>query len=1175
MTKKISIKFLATMIFCLLFGIGQVFAQAGSGGITGVVADSTGAIVPNATVKLVNVNTGSENTATASEDGIYTFTSLPPGNYIVSVTSGSFAEQKLNVEVQVGRTTNANFTLGASDVSATVEVTAEGVQATSSNSDAVLNETAIQNLPINGRRFQDFVTLTPSAQVEGSRGQISLSGQRGINGNVNVDGVDFNQPFFGGIRGGERSNQAFVIPQESIREFQVVAAGYSAEYGRSTGGIVNAVTKSGSNNLRGSLFYLYRPEQLARGNEYTQAIEEQRLSALGINATLAPTQHQFGGSIGGPIVKEKLFYFASYEQQRFRAPRQVLFGTLTSTGFPLPTGNRGLEAFNYLQSLESSYEQTNDAYALLGRVDWNISNNNRFNARYNFSRNDALNAAATGETVLDPTTNSALSANGIERNRNNIGVAQLITNLGASVVNDLRVQYAREQRPREANELAPNVFLGANFGQFGSRNFLPTTQFDTRSQIVDGLNYVTGNHVFKFGGEFSRILANQEFGFNQFGAYSLTSSSANGTVAENGSSGGFVGNVGILRNLSNIRTIVTPPLPATQTPVIFLGRFDDANARYARQIGNLQAEFVTKELAFFAQDSWRITPKFTLNYGLRAEQQYNPNPEATNSDLVRVVQNTIFPIRGTSFDPTQIPNSGWQFGPRLGFAYDPAGDGKTVIRGFSGIYYARTPGLIFADSVNNYRSTPGNVSTTLPFTGFSQTAFNTFLGTVAGQPYIAITGCNLTGTAAQIAACTPNTVYRQFAIAGINLNSSALSSLPNVTPAQIATISSGLGLSANPFVGAQITGHTEDFKNPRSVQFGFGFEREVATNFIVGVDYSFVKTTRLQRNRDLNVPSPLTGEQYRAFLQANNTVARYDALVANGTIATILASGRTYIALTAPGGLTFPTGTVSTRQRPTNDPALNPIATNRLALGSVQIRDSSAKSLYQAVTFRMRLVRKWGQLNAYYTLSSNKSDDDNERDSGGVAYSNPYDLSGEYGPSRLDRTHQFVANPVFFLPVGFEVSSAVRLRSGTPLSTYIGTDANGDSIFNDRPTLVPGVELTRNFFRNRNLYDVDLRVQKGFNFDEKRRLVFSAEFFNLLNRPNIVFAFPGTNSTSGALAQYCSTGSQLCGRDGVTNINFLQIREQSPTSANFGRINLTTNPGSQVFQMQLGARFQF
>jgi len=740
MTKKISIKFLAFAALCLFAGIGQIFAQAGVGNITGIVSDSTGAVIPNATVKLVSIDKGTEQTVTANSDGVYSFASLQPGNYSVTASGGNFGEQKLEVQVQVGRTTDANFTLGASDVSAEVVVTAEGVQTTQSNSDAVLSETAIENLPINGRRFQDFVTLTPAAQVEGQRGQISLSGQRGINGNVNVDGVDFNQPFFGGIRGGERSNQAFVIPQESIKEFQVVAAGYSAEFGRSTGGIVNAVTKSGSNNVRGSLFYLYRPEQLARGNDYSRAIQEQVLNNLSLDATLAPTQHQFGGSIGGPIVKDKLFYFGSYEQQRFRAPRQVVFSGLSNV--TLPAGNRGLEALNFLNGLQTGFEQTNDAYAALGRIDWNISDNHRFNGRYNFAKNNALNAAATGETVLDPTTPSALSANGTEGNRNNIFVGQLVSNFGASSINELRVQYAREDRPREANEISPNVFFGATFAQYGSRNFLPTTQYDTRAQIADAFTIVSGNHTIKFGGEYSRIYANQQFGFNQFGAYSLTTG----------------GTVGILR-------AVSLPQPGTDPEVAYLGRFDNTNARYARQIGNLQADFVNQELSFFGQDSWRVTPKFSLNFGLRVEQQFNPDPQATNTNLISVVQSTTFPIRGTSFDPTQVPDSGWQFGPRLGFAYDPSGDGKTVIRGFSGIYYARTPGLIFADTVNNYRATPGNVSTTLPFTGFSQASFNTFAASNAGAAYRAITGCVPPGTGQPTpAACVPNTVFRQFVI---------------------------------------------------------------------------------------------------------------------------------------------------------------------------------------------------------------------------------------------------------------------------------------------------------------------------------------------------------------------------------------------------------------------------
>jgi hypothetical protein len=885
------------------------------------------------------------------------------------------------------------------------------------------------------------------------------------------------------------------------------------------------------------LFYLWRPEQLARGNAYTDRIQE-RLPE-GINATLAPTQHQFGGSIGGPIIKDKLFYFGSYEQQRFRAPRYVLIGSLDSV--TLPAGDRGIEAYNFLASLEEDYIQTNDAYAALGKIDWFVNDANRANVRYNFSRNDAENAAATGETVLDPTTNNAISSNGFEKNRNNIIVGQLVSNWGASLVNDLRLQYAKERRPRIANALEPNVFLGSTFAQYGSRNFLPTTQFDTRHQLADSLTWLTGDHTFKFGGEYSRLFASQEFGFNQFGAYSL---STGGTAT-------------ILRDIS---------LPTA--PSSYLGRFDNTNARYARQIGNLQASFKVQELAFFAQDQWRITPRFTLNYGIRAEQQYNPEPEATNSELIDVVRNTAFPMYGgQGFNPTEIPDSGWQWGPRLGFAWDPVGDSKTVVRGFGGIYYARTPLLIFADSVNNFRSTPGNVTTTLPFTGFDQTAFNAWTLTPAGANYRTITGCNPAGTAAQIAACTPNTVFRQFATIGINLNSSSLGALPNVTPEQIANIADALGLSPNPFVGAQVTGHASDFKNPQSYQAGFAFEREMAEGVVFGVDYSFVKTIHLQRNRDINLPSPMTGEQYRAFLQANNTAARYNTMVSNGTIDTILNSGRTYIAVVTPGSLTFPSGSVTTRQRPTNDPLLNP--DHRLAIGSVQIRESSASSLYQALTFRTRITRRWAQINAYYTLSRSMSDDDNERDSGGVAYANPYDLTGEWGPSRLDRTHQFTANPVFFLPWGIEASSTIRLRSGTPLSTYIGTDANGDSVFNDRPILVPGVELPRNYFRNNSVFDVDARVQKGFNFSETKRLLFTAEFFNVLNRANILFPFPGTNSTSGPLLQYCASGSQLCGLSGITNPSFLQSRDAN------GNIDTRTIPGSQVFQIQLGARFNF
>ncbi len=1099
--------------FVLAFA-GSILAQAGTGAIAVSVTDSAGAVVPNATVTLTNKATNQTQTATTSGDGLYTFVTLQPGTYSVKTTAANFGEQTLNVEVQVGRTTDANVTLGASGVAAEVTVTAEGIQTTQSNSDAVITEAAISNLPINGRRFQDFATLTPTAQVDPSRGQISLSGQRGINGNVNVDGVDFNQPFFGGIRGGERSNSSFTIPQESIKEFNVVAAGYNAEFGRSTGGIINVVTKSGSNELRGSAFYQIRPQELARPHSFAEALEEQSLGPRGLDATLAPTLQQFGGSIGGPIVKDKLFYFGTYEQQRFRAPRQVLYPTLNGL---TPTAAQ-TEVFNFYKSEEVPFEQTNDAYAALGKVDWVINDANRFNTRFNYSRNKALNGVSTGETSFDPTTTRSLGTNGTENDENWSTVSQLVSNFSASLFNDLRVQYAREERPRDANELSPNIFTG--IGELGTRNFLPTTQYDTRLQFADAMTWVSGNHTMKFGGEYSRIFAQQLFGFGQTGEYSLSL----GTTS-----------AGIQNTLNQTSSTRSGS---------YLGRFDTTSAVYRQQIGNLQAEMNVQELAFFAQDQWRITPNFTLNFGLRAEQQYNPDPDVSNTDLVNLVRNASFPLAGgRGIDPTTIPDSGWQWGPRLGFAWDPTGEGKTVIRGFGGVYYARTPLLLLADSINNYRLPPGNVRAILGSGGVSyqQSAFDAFLATPAASQYIAITGCN---PAVGGALCRADTIYRQFAILGINLNTVGFGDLPTLTPAQVQTIGSAINSSFNPNVisGIQVTSHDPEFKNPESVQFGFGAEHEFAPNFVVGVDYSQVRTNFLQKNVDYNLPAPFT-------LDPSLDPAQ-----------------RQIIGITRPAFLTSAQWASSC---PANSPANALCSRPRpvSSLSSVQVRESSGRSFFQALTFRTRITRSWALINAYYTLSRNESDDDNERDSGGILYTNPYNRRAEYGPSRLDRTHQFVANPVFFLPYGFEVSSAIRLRSGLPFNSQVGSDMNGDGLNNDRPYLVPGVELPRNYFRNRNVFDVDLRVQKGFSFGERMRLIGFVEFFNVFNMSNTQYAGGQTNYCASTPAGQPT--NPRCGLDGITNANFSKVRNSSD------QIILSNNPGSQVFQMQLGGRFQF
>src|SRR5262245_61489590 len=234
-------------------------SQASTGQISGTVRDASGAYVPNANVTITNKATGLKSEETTNPDGIFQFVLVPVGSYEIKVAVPGFSEAVAkDVTVEVGRTSTLNVSLKVGNVEQTVQVTAETIQVEQSQSDSYVNAQAINDLPIFGRRFQDFVTLTPTAQVEPSRNQISLAGQRGINGNVMIDGADYNQPFFGGIRGGERSNNAFTIPQESIREFQVTDAGYSAEFGRSTGGVITAITKSGSTDIHGSLFYLNR-----------------------------------------------------------------------------------------------------------------------------------------------------------------------------------------------------------------------------------------------------------------------------------------------------------------------------------------------------------------------------------------------------------------------------------------------------------------------------------------------------------------------------------------------------------------------------------------------------------------------------------------------------------------------------------------------------------------------------------------------------------------------------------------------------------------------------------------------------------------------------------------------------------------------------------------------------
>src|SRR3989440_2895414 len=316
---------------CLLVGLSaSVLAQSTTTGAIGVtVKDPQGAVVPNATVTVHNEETNTDATATTDSEGRARAVQLQPGRYTVTVAAPGFSNYKQeSVVVEVGRVTSIDTPLVVGGASETVEVTAEApvINTTQQDFSSNINQTSINNLPINGRRWSNFALLTPGATPDGTFGLISFRGISGLLNNNTVDGGDNNQAFFAEERG--RTRISYSISQDSIREFQVNTSSYSAEYGRSAGGVVNAVTKSGTNQFHGTGFYFQRNNKWGARNP--RSFVTQNVGGVFLPVAFKPqdVRHQFGGTIGGPIKRDKAFFFFSYDQQKRNFPGVSTFTAL-------------------------------------------------------------------------------------------------------------------------------------------------------------------------------------------------------------------------------------------------------------------------------------------------------------------------------------------------------------------------------------------------------------------------------------------------------------------------------------------------------------------------------------------------------------------------------------------------------------------------------------------------------------------------------------------------------------------------------------------------------------------------------------------------------------------------------------------------------------------------------
>lgn len=790
------------MLFSISFSL-LAQSDANKGQITGTVFDQKQAVIPNAKISVRNTATGAVRDAMSGAEGQFRVVLLDPGTYDVSVSSPAFAPAEYQgLVLNVGSSVNLPITLQVGTTTETVQVTAELTGVDLPAPTTIISTQAIENLPINGRRFTDFAALTPTVQINPQRGSISFAGQRGIYGNVMVDGADYNNPFFGGTRGGERSNFVPTIPQASVQEFQAIATGYSAEYGRSTGGLLNVVSKSGANATHGEAFYQMRPRGASTENPLVATVRA--TPGVTVGETREKLQ-QFGGGAGGAIIKDKLFWFAAAERQTSDLPRQVFFAGLSGVA---PTAATQ-EAYSYYQSLQGPIKSTNDATVTSGRLDYQMKSGSRLTARFNYSDANANNAISTG-APLPVVDTRALNGTGAEQDNTYTGTAQYTAILTPNIANDFRFSGTHEDRPRTSNSAIPNV-NGGGLGNFGARNFLPTIQEDTRYQFSDGLSVTMGSHSMKFGADYSYLTTYQKFGFNQFGSFSFNNTATAAVLTSESVAPGH-------------------------------NRFDDTNVRYQLNIGNLIANFHMNQFAFFAQDQWKVNSQFQINYGLRWEGQWNPEPVANNTAVVQAVQAATFPLNH-KYDPTQTRNDLNEWMPRLGFTYSPIkGSAKTVIRGHAGVFYAATPMLVYGTGTNNFRTPPGDLSLFYSTTNPLQS------------------------------------VYQVFKAAGVDLNTVPLGNLPILTPTQATNaIAAVTGATPNPFLQASFTGTANDFRNPRALQAGFGMDQEIGHGWVASGQFNYINAVHLERNRDYNLPQPTLRAADGRFIynRANRPLPQY------------------------------------------------------------------------------------------------------------------------------------------------------------------------------------------------------------------------------------------------------------------------------------------------------------
>ena len=680
------------LAFLMVVGVASpphLFAQSTTeGAIGGVVTDQTKGVIPGATVTAKNLANNTTGTTTTDASGHFTVIRLNPGTYSVEVSLSGFAPySQSGVIVEVGRVTNLEIAIGVAGQSESVSVVAQApvINRESSDLSTNINQTTIANLPVNARRWSNFVLSTPGAAPDGVFGLISFRGISGLLNNNTVDGGDNTQAFFAEERG--RTRLSYSLSLAAVQEFQVTTSNYSAEYGRAAGGVVNAVTKSGANQIRGEGFFYDRDNTWGASNPFTT--QTQLVNGVFTSVRIKPVdeRQQFGFSLGGPIKQNKLFYFFSADQQNRNFPGTAVpsnptaffaplssaeLATLASRGVSAAQGNDGLA---FMQSLTGVVARTGDQTLLFPKVDWQINDKHALAISYNHLRWKSPAGIQTGATFSGGVDNW-----GSDFVNEDWLIGRFTSVLGPRFTNEVRFQWGRDFEfetsdpaiPGEpvvpGTTRSPNVSITGTvaFG-FGKPNFLERRSYpdERRIQVADTATFLSGTHLVKFGVDVNRTHDTLDNLFQEGGVYNYTSRAD------------FISDYELNTKLGSV------------------GRF---YSTFFQGIGPTAFEFATVDSAAFIQDTWHVQPRLTINWGLRYDYEKMPDPQ---------IANPLEPRTGV------FPSDKNNWGPRVGLNWDVTGKGTTVLRGGYGIFYGRIINSTISNAITNTGMAAGQLSVTI------------------------------------------------------------------------------------------------------------------------------------------------------------------------------------------------------------------------------------------------------------------------------------------------------------------------------------------------------------------------------------------------------------------------------------------------------------------------------